>query len=77
MNIVDFAEGLNGRERGNEITPFEEQRAKELEGHNKLNELQRMIDNKDQKLTKDIELLKELEFNLRHGKVIIVERRKL
>ena len=30
MTIFDFAEGLNGREYGNEITPFEEQRAKEL-----------------------------------------------
>lgn len=30
MTIFDFSEGLNGREYGNEITPFEEQRAKEL-----------------------------------------------
>ena len=30
MTIFDFAEELNGREYGNEITPFEEQRAKEL-----------------------------------------------
>ncbi len=30
MTIFDFAEGLNGREYGNEITPFEERRAKEL-----------------------------------------------
>lgn len=30
MTIFDFAEGLNGREYGKEITPFEEQRAKEL-----------------------------------------------
>ncbi len=30
MNIFEFAEGLNGREYGNEITPFEEKRAKEL-----------------------------------------------
>lgn len=30
MTIFEFAEGLNGREYGNEITPFEEQRAKEL-----------------------------------------------
>lgn len=30
MKISDFAEGLNGREYLNEITPFEEQRAKEL-----------------------------------------------
>ncbi|MBQ9920138.1 MAG: hypothetical protein IJO49_04880 [Clostridia bacterium] len=40
---------------------------------NKLRELQRMIDEKDEKLIKDIELLSELEFNLRHGKVKIVE----
>ena len=31
MNIFDFAEGLNGRNYRNEITPFEEQRAKELD----------------------------------------------
>lgn len=30
MTIYEFAEGLNGREYGREITPFEEQRAKEL-----------------------------------------------
>lgn len=30
MTIFNFAEGLNGREYGSEITPFEEQRAKEL-----------------------------------------------
>ena len=30
MTIFEFAEKLNGRERGNELTPFEEQRAKEL-----------------------------------------------
>jgi hypothetical protein len=31
MTIFEFAEGLNGREYGNEITPFEEQRAKNLD----------------------------------------------
>lgn len=30
MTIFEFAEGLNGRSFLNEITPFEEQRAKEL-----------------------------------------------
>ena len=30
MTILEFADGLNGRDYGNEITPFEEQRAKEL-----------------------------------------------
>ena len=30
MTIFDFADGLNGRGYNNEITPFEEQRAKEL-----------------------------------------------
>lgn len=39
----------------------------------KLKELQRMIDTKDERLMKDIELLSELEFNLRHGKVMIIE----
>jgi len=42
-------------------------------GHEKLNELQEMIDNKDENLIKDIELLDELDFNLRHNKVMIVE----
>ena len=32
-----------------------------------------MVDNKTPNLMKDIELLEELEFNLRHGKVKIVE----
>lgn len=43
------------------------------QGDNKLKELQRMIDSKDPNLMKDIDLLEELEFNLRHGKVKIVE----
>ena len=43
------------------------------QGDNKLKELQSMIDNQDPNLMKDIELLEELEFNLRHGKVKIVE----
>ena len=43
------------------------------QGDNKLKELQNMIDNQDPNLMKDIELLEELEFNLRHGKVKIVE----
>ena len=30
MTIYEFASGLNGREHGNEMTSFEEQRAKEL-----------------------------------------------
>lgn len=30
MTIYEFASGLNGREIGNEMTSFEEQRAKEL-----------------------------------------------
>ena len=30
MTIFDFAQGLNGREYGREITPLEEKRAKEL-----------------------------------------------
>ena len=30
MTIFEFAAGLDGREYGNEITPFEAQRAKEL-----------------------------------------------
>lgn len=42
-------------------------------GDEKLKELQRMIDSKDISLMKDIELLEELDFNLRHGKIIIVE----
>ena len=43
------------------------------QGDNKLKELQSMIDNQDPNLMKDINLLEELEFNLRHGKVKIVE----
>ena len=43
------------------------------EGDNKLKELQSMIDNQDPNLMKDINLLEELEFNLRYGKVKIVE----
>lgn len=39
----------------------------------KFKELQSMIDNQDPNLMKDINLLEELEFNLRHGKVKIVE----
>ncbi len=39
----------------------------------KLKELQNMIDSKNPNLMKDIKLLEELEFNLRHGKVKIVE----
>lgn len=30
MTIFEFAEGLNGRQYGEELYPFEEQRAKEL-----------------------------------------------
>ena len=40
---------------------------------NKLKELQSMIDNQDPNLMKDINLLEELEFNLRHRKVKIIE----
>ena len=43
------------------------------QGDNKLKELQNMIDSQDPNLIKDINLLEELEFNLRHGKVKIVE----
>lgn len=41
-------------------------------GDHKLKELQNMIDSQDANLMKDIDLLEELEFNLRHGKVKIM-----
>lgn len=43
------------------------------QGDHKLQELQSMINNKTPHLTKDIELLEELDFNLRHGKLKIFE----
>mgnify|MGYP006923389057 CR=1 FL=1 len=36
MTIFEFAAGLDGREYGNEITPFEAQKAKE-KGRGRLN----------------------------------------
>lgn len=43
------------------------------QSNEKFKELQSMIDNQNPNLMKDIELLEKLEFNLRHGKVKIVE----
>lgn len=44
------------------------------QGHNKLSELDKAIKDKtDNRLLKDIELLEELSFNLRHGKLKIIE----
>lgn len=44
------------------------------QGHNKLSELDKGIKDKtDNRLLKDIELLEELSFNLRHGKLKIIE----
>lgn len=42
-------------------------------GQMKLAELDDLIKKEDKKLLKDIELLSELDFNLRHGKIQIVE----
>ena len=38
-----------------------------------ISKLQTMIEDKDEELMKDIDLLEELSFNLRHGKAKIVE----
>jgi len=38
-----------------------------------LTNLQQLINKKDSKLLKDIQLLSELDFNLRHGKIKIVK----
>lgn len=43
------------------------------QGNCKLDMLQEKLNNKDYKLMKDIDLLEELSFNLRHGKIKIVE----
>lgn len=43
------------------------------DGRRKLSSLQQNIDDKDEDLLKDIELLEELSFNLRHGKLKIIE----
>jgi hypothetical protein len=42
------------------------------QGYN-LNSIQRKIDNKDSTVLKDIELLSKLEFEIRHGRIKIVE----
>lgn len=42
------------------------------QGYN-LNSIQRQIDNKDSTVLKDIELLSKLEFEIRHGRIKIVE----
>ena len=55
------------------ISSFSADFCLDQQGDNKLKELQNMIDGQDPNLIKDIELLEELEFNLRHGKVKIVE----
>lgn len=47
--------------------------AKESNTHYQISKLQAMIKNKDEGLMKDIDLLSELSFNLRHGKAKIVE----
>lgn len=47
--------------------------AKENNSHYQISKLQTMIEDKDEGLMKDIDLLSELSFNLRHGKAKIVE----
>lgn len=47
--------------------------AKENNPHYQISKLQTMIEDKDKGLMKDIDLLSELSFNLRHGKAKIVE----
>ena len=47
--------------------------AKENNTHYQISKLQAMIESRDEGLMKDIDLLSELSFNLRHGKAKIVE----
>ena len=47
--------------------------AKENNTHYQISKLQAMIESRDEGLMKDINLLSELSFNLRHGKAKIVE----
>ena len=47
--------------------------AKENGSHYQVGKLQAMIESRDEGLMKDIDLLSELSFNLRHGKAKIVE----
>lgn len=47
--------------------------AKENNTHYQISKLQAMIESRDEGLMKDIDLLSELSFNLRHGKTKIVE----
>lgn len=47
--------------------------AKENNSRYQISKLQTMIEDKDEGLMKDIDLLSELSFNLRHGKAKIVE----
>lgn len=57
----------------NMIEAFECDFALARDGHNeKLSELQRMIEQKDERLMKDIELLEELSWLLRNGKAEII-----
>ena len=47
--------------------------AKENNTHYQISKLQDIIESRDEGLMKDIDLLSELSFNLRHGKAKIVE----
>lgn len=55
------------------ITRFANDFDLELALPNEFN-ISKLIKNKDKKLLEDIELFKELDFNLRHGKFNIVEK---
>ena len=47
--------------------------AKENNTHYQISKLQAIIENRDEGLMKDIDLLSELSFNLRHGRAKIME----
>lgn len=55
------------------ISAFSEDFQLTLMNEHKLTELQKSIDNKNEKLMRDIDLLDELAWGLRNGKIIIRE----